>query len=194
MLDLLGLGQDPFWEARLKEFYGWYNKSASKTGKDAWTWDEGKDSQKWSTTRGASKRSQSLPANPVDRTNPEEKPLPWRDLGALDTSPEFLYPGKPTDEECPVSQSDYLRTEHQQPYMQWIGKILDLDRRTSKDLRLCCSYCDMNNHPRFACKRPPIDERQEWAPPVPAQHVIYPNPGYKIEANVWQLDIRQSAF
>ena len=41
---------------------------------------------------------------------------------------------------------------------------------------------------------PRIDEQQEWAPPVPAQQVIYPNPDYKIEANVWQLDIRHSAF
>ena len=50
MIDVLGLGQDPFWDDRVKVFYGWYSKSASKTGQDAWTW-EGKDNQKWSTTK-----------------------------------------------------------------------------------------------------------------------------------------------
>ena len=30
--------------------------------------------------------------------------------------------------------------------------VLNIDRRTSKDPRLYCTYCDMNNHPRFACK------------------------------------------
>ena len=101
MIDVLGLGQDPFWDGRIKEFYGWYDKSASKTGQDAWRW-EGKDSQKWSTTRGASKRNQSAPANPADRTNPQEKAFPWRDLGPIDVTLGFLYPGKPTDPECPV--------------------------------------------------------------------------------------------
>ena len=60
MIDVLGLGQDPFWDDRVKDFYGWYSKSASKTGQDAWTW-EGKDTHKWPTTRGASKRNQSQP-------------------------------------------------------------------------------------------------------------------------------------
>ena len=36
--------------------------------------------------------------------------------------------------------------------MQWIETILDIDRRTSKDPRIDCGYCDMNNHPRFTCK------------------------------------------
>ena len=183
--------------------------------------------------------------------------------------------------------------------MRWIEKILDLDRRTTKDLRLYCAYCDMNNHPRFSCKhaykhrnpdarhrctlcagrRPPflcpkaqidggdakpnwykveykrakqdgrepdyrwgenvshvdvdppvevsqcpaeapqpqcaaaammhgvsrpaasswqggcptIAEHREWMPPVPQQYVIFPNPGYKIEANLWNLDVQVSA-
>ena len=51
-----------------------------------------------------------------------------------------------------VPKNEYLRKEDQQLYMQWIEKILDLDRRTSKDPRIYCAYCDMNNHPRFACK------------------------------------------
>ena len=75
MIDVLGLGQEPFWDDRVKDFYKWYSKSASKTDKDAWTWD-GKDTHKWSTTRGASKRNQSVPANPADRTNPKEKSFP----------------------------------------------------------------------------------------------------------------------
>ena len=41
---------------------------------------------------------------------------------------------------------------------------------------------------------PPIDEQQEWAPPMASQHVILPNPEYKIEANVWHLDIKASAL
>ena len=43
--------------------------------------------------------------------------------------------------------------EQQKPYMRWIEKILDLDRRTTKNPRLYCAYCDMNNHPRFSRKR-----------------------------------------
>ena len=38
---------------------------------------------------------------------------------------------------------------------------------------------------------PPIAEHQEWYPPVPQQHVIFPNPGYKIEANIWHLDVKR---
>ena len=41
---------------------------------------------------------------------------------------------------------------------------------------------------------PPIDEHQEWSPPVTQQHVILPNPGCKIEANMWHLDIKASAL
>ena len=38
---------------------------------------------------------------------------------------------------------------------------------------------------------PSIAEHQEWYPPVPQQHVILPNPGYKIVANIWHLDVRE---
>ena len=110
MIDVLGLGQDPFWDDRVKDFYGWYSKSASKTGQDAWTW-EGQDTHKRSTTRGASKRNQSVPANPADRTNPQEKAVPWRDIGDLNTDPSCLY--KPTDPDCPVPKRDYLSEENQ---------------------------------------------------------------------------------
>ena len=69
---------------------------------------------KWSTTRGTSKRNQSVPANPADRPNPEEDAFPWRDIGDLDTDPSFLYPDSQGDEECPVPKNDYLNKEHQQ--------------------------------------------------------------------------------
>ena len=62
MIETLGLHQHPFWEERVEKFYKWFQQSASKTSKDAWTWEEGKDTSKWSTTRGASKRNQSVPA------------------------------------------------------------------------------------------------------------------------------------
>ena len=88
---------------RVKAFYGWYSKSGSKTSQDAWTW-EGKDNQKWPTTRGASKRNQSVPANPADRTDPNEKGLRWRDLGDLNIDESSLYPGKETDPPCPVGK------------------------------------------------------------------------------------------
>ena len=36
--------------------------------------------------------------------------------------------------------------------MQWIEHVLKIDRKTSKDPRLYCGFCDVNNHPRFTCK------------------------------------------
>ena len=192
--------------------------------------------------------------NLAERPNAEEKSVQWRDIGDLDTSIDFLYPEN-SMEERPVPKSDHLETEQQQLYMRWIEKILDLDRRTTKDPRLHCAYCDMNNHPRFSGKHvykhqnpdarhrctlcagchppflcssaqmnggkgkpnwykieykcakqdgrepdyrwgggcPTIAENQEWKPPVPTQHVIWPNPGFKIEANLWNLIIPDSA-
>ena len=85
MIDVLGLGQDPFWDDRVKHFYGWYSKSGSKTDKDAWTW-EGKDNQKWSTTRGASRRIKQCPSESSNRADPKEKAVPWRDIGDLNTN------------------------------------------------------------------------------------------------------------
>ena len=41
---------------------------------------------------------------------------------------------------------------------------------------------------------PPVDEQQEWAPSKAPQHVILANPGYKIEANIWNLDVKASAL
>ena len=41
---------------------------------------------------------------------------------------------------------------------------------------------------------PPVAENQDWTPPAPPQHVIWPNPGYRIEANLWNLNIPESAI
>ena len=151
MIESIGLHEHPFWKARVEKVYEWFHKS-SKTSKDAWTWEEGQQTSTWSGTRGSSKRHQSVPINPADRPNSEEKGLPWRMLQDLDTSMDFLYPEMPDMEACPVEKSDHLEMKQQKPYMQWIEKILDLDRRTTKDPRLYCACCDMNNHPRFSCK------------------------------------------
>ena len=40
---------------------------------------------------------------------------------------------------------------------------------------------------------PTIADHQEFMPPAPRQHVILPNPGYKIEANLWNLEVQVSA-
>ena len=145
MIESIGLHVHPFWKERVEKLYGWFHRS-SKTSKDAWTWKEGQNTSKWSTTRGSSKRGQSVPVNPADRPNPEEKPLPWKDIGDLDTSKECLYPDIPFMEPCPVEKVDHLETEQQQPYMKWIKKIFDIHRSTSNDPRMYCAYCDMNNH------------------------------------------------
>ena len=76
---------------------------------------------------------------------------PWRDIGDLDASYDFLYPDNVV-EKCPVEKADQLSTDEQVVYMQWIEKILKIDRKNCKDPRLYCGYCDMNNHPRFTCK------------------------------------------
>ena len=41
---------------------------------------------------------------------------------------------------------------------------------------------------------PPIHEHREWAPPVTQNDVILPNPGYRVETNIWHLDIKESAL
>ena len=41
---------------------------------------------------------------------------------------------------------------------------------------------------------PPIHEHREWTPPVAENECILPNPGYKIDANIWHLDSRGSAL
>ena len=75
----------------------------------------------------------------------------------------FLYPKRASDPPCPVVQQQALSKEDQQKYVQWIEQILELDWRTSKDERLYCGCCDMNNHPRFTCKHF-YKHRKEAAP------------------------------
>ena len=41
---------------------------------------------------------------------------------------------------------------------------------------------------------PPIHKHREWVPPAALNEVILPNPGYRVEANIWHLDIRESAL
>ena len=150
MIEVLKLHETDEWKDRVKAFYAWYRKSESKNQSQPWTW-EGKDSQKWS--RGSSKRAQSVPSSPADRPDPVEERLAWYDIGEANIEESFLYPNRGSDEDCPVVKQQMMDKGEQQKYMQWIEKILDLDRRTTKDERLYCGYCDMNNHPRFSCKR-----------------------------------------
>ena len=95
MVEALGVQDHPLWQARVQEYNEWQkkNKKSSKSSKEAWTWEES-SSSKWSTTstRGSSKRGQSVPVDLSKRTNPEEKGLAWRELDELDTSIEFLFP------------------------------------------------------------------------------------------------------
>ena len=94
---------------------------------------------------------QSVPVDPSKRPNPEEKGLPWRDVGELDTRHELLYADDPAVP-CPVVKADQLSPDQQVAYIQWILLILKLDHKVDKDPRVYCAYCDMNNHPRLSCK------------------------------------------
>ena len=80
-----------------------------------------------------------------------EKGLPWRDLGEIDVRKDYLYPDDAVIP-CPVEKVEQLSPEQQPVYIQWILHTCQLDHKVDKDPRLYCSYCDMNNHPRFSCK------------------------------------------
>ena len=89
---------------------------------------------------------------PVDiskRTNPEEQGLEWKTLDEVDTSLEYLFPD--SDLPCPVEKKLQLPSEQQEHYIYWICQSLGIDKNC-KDPRIYCAYCDMRNHPRFACK------------------------------------------
>ena len=92
-------------------------------------------------------RAQSVPSSPPKREKPYEEPLPWRDIGEANLDESHLYANRASDPECPVVQKQAMDKADQQKYMVWIEQVLDLDRRTTKDDRLYCGYCDMNNHP-----------------------------------------------
>ena len=53
---------------------------------------------------------------------------------------------------CPVEKVDQLSPEQQTTYIQWILYSFDLDHKVAKDPQVYCSYCDVNNRPRFTCK------------------------------------------
>ena len=95
MVEALGIHEIALWSGRVQDFKEWQAKTtkSSKSSKAAWTW-EGSSSEKWSTTstRGSSKRGQSVPVDISKRTDPEEKGLPWKRLDEVDTRPEYLFP------------------------------------------------------------------------------------------------------
>ena len=154
MVEALGIQDQPLWAQRVQDYYGWQKKSNKgvKTSNDSWTWEEG-SSSRWSTTstRGSSKRGQSVPVDPSKRTNPEEQGLPWRDLGEIDVDQDYLYPVDAVIP-CPVEKVEQPSPEQQPVCIQWILHVLKLDHKVDKDPQVYCSYCDMNNHPRFSCK------------------------------------------
>ena len=73
------------------------------------------------------------------------------DLGEINVNKDYLYPDG-TVIPCPVEKVEQLSPEQQPTYIQWILYCLNLDHKVDKDPRVYCSYCDMNNHPRFSCK------------------------------------------
>ena len=62
-----------------------------------------------------------------------------------------------------LSKRQEMDKQDQEKYMTWIEAVLNLDRKKSKDERLYCLYCDMNNHPRFSCKH--LKKHREEADP-----------------------------
>ena len=151
MVEALGIHEVALWSGRLQDFKDWQERAkSSKSTKQPWTW-EGSNSAKWSTTstKGSSKRGQSVPVDISKRTNPEEQGLPWKMLDEVDTRPEYLFPDSTFP--CPVDQKLPLPSEQQELYIHWICRSLGIDKNC-KDPRIYCAYCDMRNHPRFACK------------------------------------------
>ena len=152
MVEALDVHEHALWSERFKALQEWQKKAnkSSKSSKEPWTW-EGSSSDKWSTnsTRGSSKRGQSVPVDLSKRTNPEEKGLNWRQLDEVDTRIEYLFPE--TSIPCPVEKQLPLPPEQQKVYISWICESFNIDKNC-KDPRIYCAYCDMRNHPRFACK------------------------------------------
>ena len=72
MVEALGIHEIALWSGRVQDFKEWQAKTtkSSKSSKAPWTW-EGSSSEKWSTTstRGSSKRGQSVPLQPDDITS-----------------------------------------------------------------------------------------------------------------------------
>ena len=147
MVERLGIHEEQPWMGRLQDFKDWQKQKGSKSVSKSWTWVEGSSSEKWS--KGSSKRGQSVPVDISQRTDPEEKGLDWRTLDVIDTSLDFLFPK--SEIPCPVEKSHQLSPDQQETYIKWIRDSLKLEKNC-KDPRIYCAYCDMSNHPRFACK------------------------------------------
>ena len=150
MVEALGVHEEALWSGRFKDYKDWQQQKGSKSSKQAWTW-EGSSSAKWNTTstKGSSKRGQSVPVDISKRTNPEEQGLNWRMLDEIDTSLDYLFPDSKLP--CPVEKKLSLHPEQQELYINWICRSLGIDKNC-KDPHIYCAYCDMRNHPRFACK------------------------------------------
>ena len=105
MVEALGVHEDALWSGKFKEYKDWQqqNNKGSKSSKQAWTW-EGSSSPKWTTTstRGSSKRGQSVPVDISKRANPEEQGLAWRTLDEVDTRIDYLFPDSTLP--CPVEK------------------------------------------------------------------------------------------
>ena len=82
------------------------------------------------------------------RTDPVEQAHPWRDIGEANVDPAFLW-SESDDNPCPAPQSRKMPKEDAKKYIQRILSRVD-DIGKKKDERVYCSYCDMNNHPRFS--------------------------------------------
>ena len=132
MSEVLDLHESPFWKERVAYLQTWYKCP----WKDCWTWDS-KDS--WTETKeqqrewsySSAKRAQSAPTRRLEvtneerKTNPVETPRPWKDLGAVNKSPEFLFPEMP-ESQCPVSK----------PTSIWIGSNLE-SRTSTRRMKAC---------------------------------------------------------
>ena len=119
MVEALGVHEEVLWSGRFKEYKEWQQQKGSKSSKQAWTW-EGSSSAKWNTTstKGSSKRGQSVPVDISKRTNPEEQGLDWRTLDEIDTSLDYLFPDSTLP--CPVEKKLPLQPEQQELYIHWI--------------------------------------------------------------------------
>ena len=82
--------------------------------------------------------------------NPEEKPLPWRDIGDAEMEDDFLFP-ETADSKCPVNKHarKLSKDEANVEYVRWIqSRIPYIDK---KGEMANCPHCDMKNHPRWSC-------------------------------------------
>ena len=84
------------------------------------------------------------------------KVLQWKDLGDVNEDLSFLIPvhSDPNCPQCPLDVQSALKgqnvpREHVQEYTFWIR---DWFKVNSHDPRKYCAYCDLMNHPRFACQ------------------------------------------